>query len=623
MFMRSLAACGRGLIAASLMLATFTTVAAAPSRYLSPTAIVATKDGSTLFVACATGQRVLKIDTAEGKVAGSFSVPNPPLGLVLSADESTLFVTCGSPEGQLCLLDAKTGRISSRISVGHTAMAPVLTADGKTLYVCNRFNNDVSVIDLDARKETRRIAVRREPVAADLSRDGRYLLVANLLHDGAADAEIVSAVVSVIDTKAACVKHELPLPNGSGLVNDLRVSPDGRFAAVTHLLARYQLPTTQLDRGWMISNALTLLDVVNMQVFDTVLLDNIDHGAANPWGAAWSPDGRQLVVTHAGTHEVSIIDFPALLAKLNSERQKPTGSGPATSASADSRASADLSFLVGVRQRFKLNPADLGPRSVVIVGQRACVANYFSDTLAVIDLESQPRRQTSIALGPKPDLTEVRRGEFYFHDASICFQEWQSCSSCHPGDARVDGLNWDLLNDGIGNPKNVKSLLLAHRTPPAMSLGVRDTAQTAVRAGLRHSLFTVQPEEVPTAIDAYLKSLKPVPSPLLQAGRLSKSAKLGQTIFQRANCGSCHPPGLFTDLRRYDVGTRAGYDGPTDQFDTPTLVELWRTAPYLHDGSAANLREVFTSKNQNDQHGKTSNLSSAEIDDLCAYLLSL
>ena len=39
----------------------------------------------------------------------------------------------------------------------------------------------------------------------------------------------------------------------------------------------------------------------------------------------------------------------------------------------------------------------------------------------------------------------VRRGEILFHDASDCFERWQSCASCHP-DARADGLNWDRVH---------------------------------------------------------------------------------------------------------------------------------------------------------------------------------
>jgi cytochrome c peroxidase len=184
-------------------------------------------------------------------------------------------------------------------------------------------------------------------------------------------------------------------------------------------------------------------------------------------------------------------------------------------------------------------------------------------------------------------------------------------------------LNWDLLNDGVSNPKNTKSLLLAFETPPAMNLGIRADARTAVRAGIKYIQFSVQPEEVSAAMDEYLKSLRPVPSPYLEKGRSSRSARRGQKVFQRAGCATCHPPGLFTDLRAYDVGTRQVSDKPTDTFDTPTLVEVWRTAPYLHDGSAATLRDVLTTRNPRDQHGKTSGLSSRELDDLCAFLLSL
>ena len=126
-----------------------------------------------------------------------------------------------------------------------------------------------------------------------------------------------------------------------------------------------------------------------------------------------------------------------------------------------------------------------------------------------------------------------------------------------------------------------------------------------------------------SAIDAYLKSLRPVPSPHLVDGMLSEAAQRGAAVFSRAGCALCHPPPLFTDLRQYDVGTRRSFDKPTDRFDTPSLIEIWRTAPYLHDGSAVTVREVLSSRNRYNRHGRTSTLSSQELDDLCAYVLSL
>ena len=229
----------------------------------------------------------------------------------------------------------------------------------------------------------------------------------------------------------------------------------------------------------------------------------------------------------------------------------------------------------------------------------------------------------SLSLGPKSAPDAVRQGEFHFHDASRCFDRWQSCSSCHPGGARVDGLNWDLLNDGIGNPKNTKSLLLAPQTPPLMSLGGRTDLKAAIRAGIHNILFTSQPDEVVSAIATYLQSLQPVSSPYLLQGRLSEPAKRGQKLFLHSGCAACHVPGLYTDLHPHDVGTRSTGDQSTDQFYTPTLIEAWRTAPCLHDGSAATLRDVLVTRNPKNGHGNTSNLSPQEIENLCAYVLSL
>ncbi|MGA2659106.1 MAG: c-type cytochrome [Verrucomicrobiota bacterium] len=597
------------------------------ASWLSPAALAAAPDGKTLFVACATAKQVAVFDLHSRKVLRSFAVPESPCGLALTADGSRLFVTCAAPVSSVRMLDVAGGGTRGRIATGHTAMAPVLSRDEKTLYVCCRFNDCVAVLDLQAGKEARRIPVQREPVAAAITADGRFLLVANLLHRGPADVDYVAATVSVIDTAAGKVVKELRLPNGSTALNDLRISPDGKYAVVTHQVGRFHLPASQLERGWMMTNAQTLIDLARMEVLDTVLLDTVERGAANPWGAAWPADGQTLIIAHAGTHEVSLIDFPALLAKLAHSHGPPDSTKAPEHNDAAMEPVNDLSFLAGLGQRLKLPDGDRGPRAVVVSGHTAFIANYFSDTLSLIDLAAEHRRAESLPLGPRPQMNAARKGELYFHDATLCFQGWQSCASCHPGNARVDGLNWDLLNDGIGNPKNTKSLLLAHQTPPAMSMGVRETAETAVRAGIQHILFTQQPEEVAAAIDAYLKSLKPVPSPFLvydrRGGRLSGTALRGKRIFAGAGCAACHPPELFTDLHSYDVGTRGASDNPADIFDTPTLIEAWRTAPYLHDGSAATLREVLTTHNPHDRHGQTSKLTSQEIDDLCAYVLSL
>lgn len=222
-------------------------------------------------------------------------------------------------------------------------------------------------------------------------------------------------------------------------------------------------------------------------------------------------------------------------------------------------------------------------------------------------------------------MTVSRRGEALFNDATLCLENWQSCASCHSSEARVDALNWDLMNDGKGNAKNTKSLLRAHITAPAMSLGIRATAEVAVRAGIHHILFTRRAGGGPTAIDRWLTQLKEHPSPHLVRGQLTPAAERGRTLFQdgTTGCSGCHPAPLYTNREGYRVGTMAATDRTQDTLDTPTLLEVWRTAPYLHDGSAATLREVLVERNTQDQHGKTSHLRPSEIDDLLAFLLSL
>ena len=92
---------------------------------------------------------------------------------------------------------------------------------------------------------------------------------------------------------------------------------------------------------------------------------------------------------------------------------------------------------------------------------------------------------------------------------------------------------------------------------------------------------------------------------------------------RKVGCANCHTPGLYTNLKSYDVGTHGKYDRESYSFDTPTLVEVWRTAPYLHDGSAATIRDVLTTHNKGDKHGRTSHLSAKQMDDLVAYVRSL
>ncbi len=581
---------------------------AGAQQYRSPMTVLGDQAGTTMYIAEHTANTVAVLDNASKQVARRIEVPHPPAGMASSADGKILYVAGAAPEGALLVVDVAAGTISATVPTGHTPEAVTLSQAGDKIFVANRFDNNVTVVDLATNTVVSTIPVLREPVAMTLAAGGALLYVANHLPAGASDGDYTSAAVSVIDTTTLTVAATIPLPNGCTALRGICASPDGAYVYVAHILGRYHLPTTQLERGWMNTNALSILDAQEKRLINTVLLDDVDLGTANPHAPACTPDGRFLCVTHAGTHELSIIDRTALHERLASQDEKAAAAVP-----------NNLAFLVGMRTRVKL-PGN-GPRGLWLDNAKAYVACYFSDSIAEVQLESPGRRETNqIALGEPVEITAERQGEIFFNDADLCFQHWQSCASCHP-EGRIDGLNWDLMNDGIGNPKNSRSMLLSHQTPPVMGLGIRDTAETAVRAGIKFIQFAVRPEEDAVAIDTYLKSLKPVPSPYLEGGALSESALRGKEIFSQS-CATCHPEPLYTDLKLHALGFTKGLD-EGKAVDTPTLVEVWRTAPYLHDGRAATLRDVLTVHNPGDRHGKTSHLEEQQLNDLVAYVLSL
>jgi hypothetical protein len=410
----------------------------------------------------------------------------------------------------------------------------------------------------------------------------------------------------------------------------MALSPDGRYAYVTHILGRYQFPVTYLERTWVNTNAMTVIDVPTQRFVNTVLLDDPEQGAADPHGVVCTQDGKTLVVAHAGTHELSVIDrvglhyqlSPAQSARhfMSSVTSAGSGMTSGTNVSEADDVPNDLGFMTGLRRRIKLDGH--GPRGLAVVGSRVFVVEYFSDSIGIVDIKrSRGKAVTSIPLGPDPGMTQARWGERCFHDASRSHQRWHSCATCHVDQARSVGLNWGLLNDGIANPKNTKSLLLTHETPPAMATGVRKNAESAIQSGIYYIQFAFPRHKNVKAMGAYLQSLHPVESPYLVNGRLSPAAQNGQRLFEQAGCSQCHGGRYYTHMGKHNVGTAAEVDDHT-AFDTPTLVEVWRTAPYLHDGRATTVKEVVTTFNPTDLHGKTSDLKESEVADLVEYVLT-
>lgn len=533
----------------------------------------------------ADGQRLLK----------SFPLNATPTGILVDGDKA--YVTTFDSVGSLHVLSLVSGKIEASVTTGSGASHPMFGPDKKCIYVCNQFSDNVVEIDPTTLKIKRTVKVLREPRTAVITKDGKYMYVANFLPSQRADIDHVSACISVIELGKFTKVKDIRLANGSNALHGICITPDGKYIYVAHNLGRFTVPTSQLQQGWMNTSAFSIIDTQTQHFLGTVVVDEPERGAAGVWSIACND--QSIFISHSGTHEISVINHNSLRGKFEKYPDK-------------TMLDYDLNFLYGLRQRIPLKGN--GPRSMALTDEKLIIPTYFADILNIMDIRSCA--VTSVNLNSSRVESSINKGEKYFNDASHCFQNWQSCNGCHPGDARTDGMNWDLMNDGVGNPKNCKSLLYSHVTPPNMISGIRASAEVAVRAGYKFIQFFNISEEDALCVDEYLKSLRPVPSPYLVNGELTDKAKAGRKVFDKLQCGECHSGSYYTDLKMHRIGNDIEFE---KGWDTPTLKEVWRTAPYLFDGRAATMNDVF----EIHKHGIDKKVSKKEIDELTEYINSL
>jgi cytochrome c peroxidase len=135
-----------------------------------------------------------------------------------------------------------------------------------------------------------------------------------------------------------------------------------------------------------------------------------------------------------------------------------------------------------------------------------------------------------------------------------------------------------------------------------------------------------------TDLVVYVRSLPARPNRWRQAGGvLTEAQERGRQLFVRDvdkfgnpipevnRCVYCHSGPKGTNQKSFDVGTRKSTDN-SGLLDTPQLTNIAITAPYLHDGSAATLEQIWTIFNPQDKHGRTNDLTKDELNDLIEYL---
>jgi YVTN family beta-propeller protein len=580
-------------------------------------------DGRLLYVVCERSDQLLVLNAKEGVVLQRIRVGHTPRAVAISRDGRQVFVTNSWDDTVSVIegttINAGTHAATRTIATGAEPYGVVVDRADKTLYVANRISNDVSVIDIATGVQRKRLMAGHGASYLAISADGTRVYCTHVYPRIGAPRTVPQSEVTVIDTAREAVVERIRLQGVAGMFH-IALSSDGRMGVVAEMRPKNLVPLAHVEHGWVFGHSLTVFGTDAGGTIE-VPVDELEHYYSLQYGVAITPDKSRILVTASGSDIVTVIDTKRLFAFAHS-RQKPFVN--------DLSASANY-----VMARIAVGK---NPRGVAMSpdGKRLYVANRMDDTLSVIDTTSN-KSVATIDLGGSKNISALRRGEQLFTTSRYAFQGQFSCANCHI-DSTFDGLTWDLEPDGFGKDIVDNRLIedLSGTEPFKWNGGNPSMAQ---ECGPRTEMYFYRsqgysPPELADLVE-YIYSLPPRPNRFrLPDGQLTAAQERGKAIFYRTvnkfgksipeanQCGYCHSGPKHTSQKQFDVGTGKWTDR-SPIFDTPQLVNIALTAPYLHDESAGSLEEIWTVFNPHDQHGATNDLTKDELNDLIEYLKTL
>ncbi|MGB8030258.1 MAG: beta-propeller fold lactonase family protein [Terracidiphilus sp.] len=600
-------------------------VTGAEQEYASPLELLFSPDGGRIYVLCNESDEVRVLDAATYAVIENVTVGHQPRGFSLSPDGTRLFVA-NSWDDTVSVIDTRSLEVVATWPVGAEPSGVVEGPEGKYVFVANRISSDIAVLGAQTGAEEKRLLAGRGASYLTLSLDGRLIYATHIypnlpaLRTGLENRTPPESEITVIDTRRAEVVNRIPLHSIAGVFH-VALSADGRFGAVAEFHPKNMIPLAHLEHGGAFAYTLTLFGAAVGKPVE-IPLDELDRYASQPFGVAIAPDGSRLYVSLGGSESVLAIDVPRLLQFVHSRPRPASGSF-----AQDLSASGNY---VIARIPVGHNPRGLALSSD---GRRLFVANRLDDTLSVVDTRTL-RVATTIALqGPKT-VSALRRGAQTFYSAHYSFQGQISCSSCHI-DSTYDALTWNLEPNGFGRDIVANRLLEDIKdTAPYKWNGGNPNLPT--ECGPRTEKYFWRSENYGDLqladLVLYIRSLPARPNRWrLASGDLTSAQERGKEIFERSvdnfgepipegnRCSFCHSGPLGTDNKSFDVGTKKPSDH-SGMLDTPQLTNIALPAPYLHDGSARTLEEIWTLYNPEDKHGRTNDLTKDELNDLIEYL---
>jgi len=624
---------GLAVLAAALLAFAFWPAVDRPVRaeqsgtqdYASPLEVLLSPDGARLYVLCQQSEEVRVLDASSHAVIKNIAVGREPRGFSLSPDGARLFVA-NSWDDTLSVIDTRTLAVTATWPVGAEPSSVVEDRAGKRLFVANRISNDVAVLDAQNGVEEKRLLAGRGSSYLTLSPDGSRIYATHIypnpprVRTELDNRTAPQSEIMVIDAARAVVVDRMPLQNIAGVFH-LAFSADGRLGAVAEYHPKNLVPLAHLEHGGAFAYTLTLFGADVGQPVE-VPLDELDRYAARPFGVAVAPDKSRIYVTCSGSEAVIAIDVPRLLRFIHARpRVQPVSLARDLSASSN--------YVVA---RI---PVGYDPRGLTLSrdGRALFVANRLEDTISVIDTRTDRVTSTITLAGPK-SISVLRHGEQTFYTARYGFQGQIGCASCHI-DSTFDGLTWDLEPDGFGRDiVDNKMLEDIKGTEPYKWNGGNPNIPTECGPRTEKYFWRSENYDDRTLADlaVYIRTLPPRPNRWRLAGREMTPAqergkalfgrdtdKFGKPIPESNRCSYCHSGPKGTNQKLSDVGTRKSTDN-SGLLKAPPLTNIALTAPYLHDGSARTLEEIWTVYNPDDKHGRTNDLTKDELNDLIEYL---
>ena len=597
----------------------------ATEDYSSPLEVLLSPDGARLYVLCQQSNEVRVLNAASFAVIKNIAMGRVPRGFSLSFKGDKLFVT-NSWDDTLSVIDTKTLAVVATWSVGAEPSSVVEDRAGKRLFVANRISGDIAVLDAQTGVEEKRLLAGRGASYLALSPDGSRIYVTHVYpkivprQTGLENRMEPESEITVIDAERAVVIDRVPLHAIAGVFH-LALSADGRLGVAAEYHPKNLIPLAHVEHGGTFTYSLEVFGAdVGKAAPIEVPLDELERYASQPFGVAIAPDKSRVYVTCGGSEIVTVVDVPRLLRFIHAH----TGLF-----AQDLSASANY-----VVTRI---PVGLNPRGLALSrdGRRLFVANRLDDTVSMIDTRTNRVASTITLAGPKT-ISQLRHGEQTFYTSRYSFQGQMGCASCHI-DSTFDGIQWNLEPDGFGrNTVDNKILEDIKDTEPYKWTGTNPNIPT--ECGPRTEKFFWRSENYDNLtladLAAYVRSLAPRPNRWRQAnGELTPAQERGKAIFERAvdkfkkpipeynRCSYCHSGPKGTSQIIFNVGTRKPNDN-TGLLKAPMLTNIALTAPYLHDGSARSLEEIWTIYNPDDKHGRTNDLTKDELNDLIEYLKS-